>query len=219
MVASDLSGINRVRYGPVSASDRESVERYVGALQSLQISAYNRREQLAYWINLYNAATVDVVLRYYPVKSIKDIKLANGWFNSGPWRAKLLKVEGEALSQDDIEHRILRPIRRDNRIHYAVNCASLGCPHLLPAPYTGDNVELLLQRGAREYVNHPRGVGLRDGRLHVSSIYVWFEEDFGGSRERVLRHLRRHAASGLARSLQTYRGSFSHDYDGSLNAP
>jgi Protein of unknown function, DUF547 len=158
----------------VAPEDRKALKSYLENLQSLQISQYNRAEQKAYWINLNNALTVEVVLSRYPVESIRDIGISPGLFSRGPWDAKLLTVEGEKLSLNDIEHRILRPIWRDARVHYAVNCASLGCPNLQPAAFTTDNTENLLERGAKEYVNHPRGVAVRNQKLRVSSIYVWF---------------------------------------------
>jgi hypothetical protein len=211
------SGIHRLDYARVTPEDRRGLAAYLQRLQAAPISTYNRTEQLAYWINLYNAATVKVVLDRYPVASIRQIR--SGFLSSGPWDQKLLAVEGERLSLNDVEHRILRPGWRDPRIHYAVNCASLGCPNLAPVAYTAENVERLLAEGAVAYVNHPRGAELRQGRLHVSSLYEWFQDDFGGSRAGVLRHLRQHARGDLARALETYDGPLSDAYDWSLNQP
>jgi len=213
------SGINRMPYGAVTTDDRKALKRYVDSMQTLSISRYNRHEQKAYWINLYNAVTVHVILSHYPVQSIREINISPGWFSRGPWGAKLLTIEGEKVSLDDIEHRILRPIWKDNRVHYSVNCASIGCPNLLPLSYTGQNLELLLDRGAREYVNHSRGAAFINGELQVSSIYIWFQEDFGESTEGVLTHLRQYASGSLAETLQSYRGDLEHDYDWHLNAP
>jgi Protein of unknown function, DUF547 len=217
LVAPHASGINRVRYASVVPEDRKALRDYLKNLQSLPVSSYNRAEQRAYWINLYNAFTVDLVLSRFPVESIRDINISPGLFAHGPWGAKLLVIEAEKLSLDDIEHRILRPIWKDNRIHYAVNCASLGCPNLQPAAYTSDNTEALLEKGAREYVNHPRGVAIKNGKLHVSSIYIWFQEDFGGSAEGLMEHWAKYADQTLAKALQNYSGGLGHDYDWRLN--
>jgi hypothetical protein len=130
-----------------------------------------------------------------------------------------LTIEGHKLSLDDIEHRILRPIWGDDRVHYAVNCASLGCPNLIAAAFTGVNQDALLNRGASDYVNHPRAVSFRAGTLTVSSIYVWFQEDFGGSKQGVVGHLLQYATGGLAEELRAYRGGLDHDYDWRLNSP
>ena len=212
------SGIHRVQYGTVSAADRQALRQFLATLQTLPISTYNRQEQQVYWINLYNALTVSVVLEHYPVASIRDIRLS-GLFSPGPWQAKLTTIEGEKVSLDDIEHRILRPIWRDSRLHYALNCASLGCPNLAPVAYTASNVEQLLDQGAWAYVNHPRGVTLNDGTLSVSSIYIWFQEDFGGNVAGVVQHLLRHAAPQLAMQLRAHRGKVTHNYAWELNAP
>lgn len=217
VVAPHPSGIHRVRYRAVTPADYGDLKDYLRSLQALAISRYNRDEQRAYWINLYNALTVELVLSRYPVASIRDINISPGLFQRGPWGAKLATVEGEKLSLDDIEHRILRPIWKDKRIHYAVNCASLGCPNLQPAAYTAENTEVLLERGAREFINHPRGVSVQKGRLHVSSIYVWFQEDFGGDPEDLMEHWLEYADPPLAQALRKYSGGLSHDYDWRLN--
>ena len=107
------SGINRVRYQEIRAEDQKLLKNYLQTLQGLAISAYNRKEQQAYWINLYNALTVDLILSRFPVASIRDINISPGLLARGPWGAKLVTVEGEKLSLDDIEHRILRPIWQD----------------------------------------------------------------------------------------------------------
>jgi hypothetical protein len=217
VVAPHPSGIYRVRYKEVAADDRIALQRYIAALQQVRISSYNRSEQKPYWINLYNAATVDLVLSRYPVTSIRDINISPGLFARGPWGAKLWTVEGEKVSLDDIEHRVLRPIWNDNRVHYALNCASLGCPNLQPRAYTPETIESLLDKGAREFVNHPRGVAIRNGKLRVSSIYVWFQSDFGGGAEGLMEHWQNYADSGLAQALAKYSGALEHDYDWRLN--
>jgi hypothetical protein len=217
IVAPHPSGINRVNYATVAPADRTALANYVKSLESVAVSGYTRAEQRAYWINLYNAKTVELILTRFPVKSIRDINISPGVFSSGPWGAKLMTVEGEKLALDDIEHRILRPIWKDNRIHYAVNCASLGCPNLQPAAFAAENTESLLERGAREYVNHQRGVSLQSGKLKVSSLYVWFQEDFGGSAEGLMEHWAKYAGKTLADALLSYSGGLEHEYDWRLN--
>ena len=214
-VQSHSSGVNRIAYGQVSDSSRASLQAYINGLAQTPISQFNRQEQLAYWINLYNALTVKVVLDHYPVKSIRDIK--SGLFSSGPWGKKLVTVEGEQLTLDDIEHRILRPIWKDPRIHYAVNCAAIGCPNLQQAGFTAPTADRLLDQAAREFVNHPRAAKVDGGRLVVSSIYVWFQEDFGDSDKGVIEHLRQYANPRLAASLSNVMRIAADRYDWSLN--
>ena len=218
-VRAGADGINRIPYGGVTAADRQAVAAYVAALEAMAPRAVARREQLAYWINLYNALTVRVVLERWPVASIRDINISAGLFERGPWGAKLLTVEGQKVSLDDIEHRILRPIWRDPRIHYAVNCASIGCPNLPPLAFTAENAGGLMAAGARAYVNHPRGARVEGGRLRVSSIYHWFKEDFGDSDAGVIAHLKQHAAPPLKAALDGVSRIDGHDYDWAINAP
>jgi hypothetical protein len=216
-VKTDTSGVNRFNYAQMSASDREALRDYVGRLSGIAIGRHARPEQLAYWINLYNALTVQVILDHYPVASIRDIDISPGLFADGPWGADLVTVEGQRLTLNDIEHRILRPIWRDPRIHYAVNCASVGCPNLAAVPYRRATVEQMLDDAARAYVNSPRGARVEDGRLIVSSIYVWFGDDFGGGDAAVIEHLRRHAEAPLREALRGRTAIDGHVYDWSLN--
>lgn len=160
---------------------------------------------MAFWANLYNAKTIDVVLDAYPIKSIKDIRLGGGLVaavTGGPWKAKVVTVAGEKLSLDDIEHGILRPIFKDARIHYAVNCASIGCPNPMREAFTGAQLDSQLDAGARAYINSKRGVSVNGDEVVASSIYNWFVADFGGTEKGVLDHVRRYGEPALNRKLE-----------------
>jgi len=209
-------GIARLRYAAVAPADRARLDAYVAGLAAQPVDALDRPEQMAFWLNLYNALTVRTVLRHYPVASIRDIRISPGLFSVGPWGRKLVAVAGEEVSLDDIEHRILRPLWRDPRVHYGLNCASLGCPDLPARPFAGADVDAMLEAAARTYVNHPRGAAVEGGRLFVSSIYDWFADDFatdGG----VLAHLHRHAAPALAGALAQAGRIEGDRYDWRLN--
>lgn len=206
---------NLLRYASVSTADRQRLAAYLQSLAALKVTRLKRDEQKTYWINLYNALTVKIILDHYPIKSIRDIK--SGWFASGPWDLKLIKVEGVELTLNDIEHRILRPIWQDNRVHYAVNCASLGCPNLQAQPFTAENLEDLLNQAAREYINSPRGMQVEGDKATLSSIYDWFQVDFGASEEGVRQHLLKYADSARAEYLKAGKVRFSYGYDWRLN--
>jgi hypothetical protein len=207
-------GINRFAYQAVSGEDRIQLSKYLATLAETPISQYNRRQQRAFWINLYNALTIQAILDNYPVESIRDIK--SGFFSSGPWSLELISIEGEALTLDDIEHRILRPIWQDSRIHYAVNCASLGCPNLQQQAFTADNTEALLNQAASEFINHPRAVAIDNNELVVSSIYDWFEDDFGDERG-VIMHIKQFADDQLTLKLGDFNEIDDYHYDWRLN--
>ncbi len=153
------------------------------------------------WINVYNALTIDVVLSRFPVASIRNINISPGLSQRGPWGAKLFIVEGEKLSLDDIEHRILRPIWKDNRVHYAVNDASLGLSQSSTAGVYEREYRSAVGKGRREFINHPRGVDIQKGKLQVSSIYVWFQEDFGRDAEDLMEHWQQYANPGAGRCV------------------
>lgn len=216
-LSDDAKGVARFAYARVSVSDRKALQAYIARLGTVPVTHLAPKEQLAFWINLYNALTVEVVLGHYPVASIRDIDISPGPFSSGPWDALLVRVDGTVITLNDIEHRILRPIFKNPRIHYALNCASVGCPNLQPKAFTATNVETMLDKAAAEFINSPRGVRVKNGRLIVSSLYVWFEEDFGGSDASVIAHLRRYAGPQLSAALSNITRIADYDYDWALN--
>ncbi|WP_218940158.1 DUF547 domain-containing protein [Denitrobaculum tricleocarpae] len=216
-VSEHADGVNRVDYAGVSRADKRKLADYIDALTATRVSGLNRAEQQAYWVNLYNALTVVTVLDAFPVASIRDIDISPGLFSDGPWGKKLVTIEGEQLSLDDIEHRILRPIWQDPRIHYAVNCASIGCPNLQTSAMTAANTEEFLDAGAVAYINHKRGAEIVGGRLVVSSIYDWFEEDFGGDDAGVIAHLKQYANPDLKAALADVTKVSDDRYDWDLN--
>lgn len=215
LVTDAADRIYRFDYAAVTSADRQSLQVYLQMLASIDPRKYSRAEQQAYWINFYNALTVEVVLDHYPVKSIR--KIYGGLLGTGPWDEPLTVVAGQTLSLNDIEHRILRPIWGDPRIHYAVNCASLGCPNLMPQTYSAANAGTMLDAGARAFVNHPRGVSLSQGTLTLSSIYDWYDSDFGADQAGLIDHLAKYAEPQLAVQLKTHKGRVDYDYNWQLN--
>ncbi len=215
-VKTDKTGLNRFAYAKVSKADKKVLKAYIGHLTKIEITGRARNVQFAYWINLYNALTIDVVLDHYPVKTIRDIDIS-GLLANGPWGKALVKIEDSDISLDDIEHGILRPIWKDPRIHYGVNCASIGCPNLLNQAFTAKNVNKLLDKAARDYINHPRGLSIKNGRVTVSKIYKWFAYDFGNSEKGVIKHLTKYASPERASALKKAGGISDTTYDWSIN--
>jgi Protein of unknown function, DUF547 len=205
-------GVNRVDYNGIKTKAAGELKAYLAALQSVTISEYPRDEQFAYWVNFYNAATVQVILDNYPLESIRDI----GLLSQGPWKDKFLKVDSKNLSLDDIEHGILRPIWKDVRIHYAVNCASIGCPNLALKAYRANMLEPMLDDAARAYINHPRGFAKTDGQLVASNIFEWYQSDWGSAGD-VLTHARKYATPQTAALLKDAKTIDAYDYDWALN--
>jgi len=212
------SKVHLFNYKGVTNTDHQNLKHYLTSLSELNPKTLSKAEQKAYWINLYNALTVDLILENYPVKSIT--KLGESFFSFGPWDDEAITIDQQRLTLNDIEHKILRPIWKDPRIHYAVNCASYSCPNLAGTAYTADNTEALLEEGAVGYVNHPRGVEERDGEWHLSKIYKWYQEDFGGNERSLYAHLIGYAEPDLKARLveaKANKADIDYHYDWSLN--
>ncbi len=197
-----------VRYGSVSEPDKQALKSYLTDLSRLDPREYSKAEQYAYWVNLYNALTVDLILDNYPVKSITKL---GGLFRFGPWGDDIITINGLSLSLNDIEHRILRPIWQEPRTHYVINCASIGCPNLQPTAFDAANQEALLEQAATSFINSSKGVSTSPNGTVLSSIYEWFAVDFGDR-------------AALEAHLKAYRPALSieiekvkYDYDWALN--
>ena len=215
-VVASPDGVNRFAYGRVSTADKRALKAYLAMLQETKATALKPDEQRAFWINFYNALTIDVVLDHYPVKTIKDISLG-GIFSFGPWKKELVAVEGRKLSLDNIEHDILRKTWNEPRVHYAVNCASMSCPNLMAKAFTGAKLDEMLTQGARDYVNHKRGVNVSGTRLRLSNIFDWYRKDFGSNEAEVIAHVSTYAQPALKQQLSNFKTINGYDYDWSLN--
>lgn len=215
-VITSAAGINLVRYAKVTAADKAALKAYLNRLAKLPIGQYNRNVQLAYWINFYNALTIYTVLKNYPVKSIRDIK--TGWFSGGIWNKHLIKVDGVLISLNGIEHRIVRPIWNDPRTHFALNCASYSCPNLQRQAYTGRTINGMLTQDAIIYINSPRGVSIKNNELIVSSIFDWYQSDFGKNEQAVINFLKKYAKPKLKEKLNKFHEISDYQYNWKLNA-
>ena len=216
-MVTDAVGINRLRYRSVTAQDRSALKRYLQYLQSVDTRTLNRNEQLAFWFNLYNARTVDIVLDNYPIRSIRQVKMKFTDF-VGPFDDPgAVTVLGKSLSLNDIESGIVRPVWKDPRIHYALNCASYGCPNLAPQAWTAANLDSRLNGAAYEYINSNRAIRSSAFGVKVSKIFKWYKDDFGGSDQAVLNHLRQYANASTQQKLQGKQSICGHFYDWSLN--
>jgi hypothetical protein len=204
-------------YGRVSPRHHAALRGYAESLSAVPITQYRREEQFAFWVNLFGALVLLQILDAYPVDSIRDINPGGALFRRGPWTQKSVTVERFPLSLNDIEHRILRPIWREPRVHYVLNCGAMGCPHLPARALQPAETEAQLESAATAFVNHPRTIDVRFDGVHVSSIYAWYESDFGYGRADVMAHLRTYARGHRKRVLSGVDGWTGHFYDWRLN--
>ncbi len=207
-------GVAKLAYSKVTPADKAMLKAYIRGLAAVDVDRLTKPQQYAYWVNLYNAATIDLILSNYPLTSITTLK--DGMFSFGPWDRKLLKVKGEALSLNDIEHRILRPIWKDPRVHFSVNCASIGCPDIGATPLRADTLDAQLNSARDAYLAHPRGVQLTAKGLQLSSIFNWYASDFGGPKG-VVRYIKAHSPPSLQTRITPATKIIGDAYDWSLN--
>lgn len=207
-------GVNLFNYAALSksADDLELLNNYLTSLEGMDPNLMLKNDAIAYYANLYNAVTVKLVTQNYKIKSIRKL----GLFNSGPWKRKIIKLNTELVSLDDIEHKILRSKYKSPYIHYMLNCASMSCPNLQVTSWKGDSLEVDQLAAAAEYINSSRAVALKKNALQLSSIYKWFKEDFeneGG----VLDHILKHANKDLKNAIEKGVKIKSYNYDWTLN--
>ena len=172
----------RVDYARLQAN-RTGLDQVVagfGSVPTADERAWTRAERMAFWINAYNAFTLRSIIDHYPIRGSwlsiypkNSIRQIDGVFTGTKWSAA-----GRLLTLDDIEHKVLRAEFKDPRIHFAINCASVGCPPLASEPYTAARLDAQLDAAARRYLASERGLVLDRGTLRLSKIFKWFGSDF-----------------------------------------
>lgn len=212
----DAKGLNRVAYRNVTRADYQVLVGYLTYLQTVDVRTLNRSEQLAYWFNLYNARTVLLVVCHRPLLSVRQIK-SKFLDLVGPFDDKTLTVLGQHLTLTEVENDIIRAVFKEPRIHYALNCASVGCPNLQPTAWRAANLNARLDAAAYEFINSGRAFKATPFGIKLSSIYKWYADDFGKEDAAVLQHMRRYASPQTSQVLCRYNEVMHYFYDWSLN--
>lgn len=151
-------------------ADKKELTNYITYLSYFNPDdTWQKEETLAYWINAYNALTIDLILRNYPVKSIKDI--------DKPWEQRLWKLGGKWYNLEDVEHQILRKMN-EPRIHFAIVCASFSCPKLQNRAFIASDLETQLTNATKEFLSDTKRNEISQNHLKISKIFQWFSKDF-----------------------------------------
>lgn len=161
--------------------DREDLKEYLNQLSTNapNDNSWSEEEQLAYWINAYNAFTIELILKYYPIKSIRDIgSTIQIPFINTPWDIKFIEIAGEKYSLNNIEHNIIRKKWKEPRIHFALNCASLSCPRLRTEGYEASKLNSQLDEQARAFINNEELNKITTEKAMVSELFDTYEGDF-----------------------------------------
>lgn len=159
--------------------DKEQLYQYLELLNNNHPNKKNwtKPERLAYWINAYNAYTVQLIVESYPVESIKDIKKGIPFINS-VWDLKFIKIEGKTYDLNNVEHNILRKKFDEPRLHFAINCASVSCPDLRNEAYYPERINEQLDEQARLFLNDTSKNKIEQNKVELSKIFSWFGKDF-----------------------------------------
>jgi hypothetical protein len=211
-------GIHRVAYGEFDETAKAKLREYLDAMSRIAPTQLNRDEQLSYWINLYNAQTIQVVLDHPRKKSILSM---GPFFSLGPWDEPYLTIENKPVTLNDIEHRILRPIWQDHRLHYVLNCASIGCPNLSQTAYRATSIAQQMADAQIAFLQHPRAISFTDrGELQLTSLFDWYLADFAPDVFGLLAYLavqRPDLAADLAAMAGNADAKINYVYDWDLN--
>lgn len=185
-------------------------------VSAVEFKRWDKQNRLAFLINLYNAATLKLIVTHYPVKSIKDI----GSFISGPWKQKMVRLFGETVTLDYLEHEVIRKEYSDARVHFALVCAAKSCPPLRSEAYVGKRVDEQMDDQGRIFLAQ-RGknrVEVKEKTLLLSPIFKWFSGDFenqsGSVKTFILPYL--NESDRIALKAGNFKVSYSA-YDWSLN--
>jgi hypothetical protein len=187
-------------------SQEEKLDSYLKILEGVDSKSLSEDEQFAFYTNAYNAWTIKLILTGYPdVKSIKDL----GSLFKSPWKKKIVRIDGDVISLDNVEHDILRPRFKDPRVHFAINCAAISCPPLRTEPYQGNILHTQLDDSTRAFLNNQTNYEFDGNAFYVSRIFKWFAEDFNHD---VLSFYLKYADSELKQKLEAKRSILNIKY-------
>ena len=215
-----------VRYAAL-AENRAQLDAYVDSLGLYSPASHSdrfptREHELAYWINAYNAFTLRGVIDAYPIASVKDAFVLNGFFNRQTFVAG-----GSEMTLDHIENKIIRPTYQEPRIHFAVNCAALSCPQLDNQAFTASDLDAHLEQALTRFAQDPNHVSLQAKKLHLSKVLDWYGEDFTAwfpsdrpnpeNMPTIVNYLRPYLPPDLAAGLTEDVAIEYNEYDWTLN--
>lgn len=193
LLKTHVSKAGTVNYKGFKA-DQAKLTAYLKELESnTPTSSWSKNETMAYWINAYNAYTVQLMVKNYPLKSITDLKFSG----KNAWDHKWIKIGTETLSLNDIEHIKLRKKYKDARIHFAVNCASFSCPVLLNTAYTADKLSTQLETQAKLFINDPKRNQITSSGVKISQLFEWYKDDFTAGGKTVIDYLNQYSKTKI----------------------
>lgn len=180
--------------------NRAGLDTYIQSLEKPDTEGWNEQDWIAFWINAYNARTLQVIIDHYPTEGIRKIR--------GAWTKLKVPILGKERTLDEIEHKILRKEFNEPRIHMALVCAARSCPKLRNEPYTGARLDEQLADQSRDFLSRPDRFRIEDSTARISQIFKWFKKDF----ESVPEFIRIYSGQDISKLKIKYQ-----HYDWSLN--
>ncbi|WP_040396319.1 DUF547 domain-containing protein [Aquimarina agarilytica] len=178
------------------------LDEFLAILSNTKINNdWTTNDKIAYWINVYNAFTFKLIVKNYPVSSIKDI--------DNPWKTEFFKIDGESMSLGHVEHKILRKFN-EPRIHFAINCASYSCPRVIQIPYKGKNLDRLLKRQTTEYINDRKNNEITGYTYKLSKLFSWFGGDFKEENQSITDFINKYSKTKIRN--QKSKGYVQYDW-------
>lgn len=183
-----VSSTGKVNYKNFKV-DKQKLESYIKHMQVLykDLKVWNKDKRLAYWINIYNANTIKLILDNYPVTSITKLK------SGKPWDYKIIELGGKNYTLNDIENKIIRPRFKDPRIHFAVNCAAKSCPKLLNQAWTEHNIQRYLTKQTRTFLANTKENTITENKVVLSKIFEWYKVDFGADNAKLIAFINKYS--------------------------
>lgn len=203
----------------------KELDKYLSQLSNTNPDKLNRNEKLAFWINAYNAFTLQVVRDNYPIESITDLhtggKIIGYLIGKTIWDKQFITINNKKYSLNDIEHNILREMN-EPRIHFAVVCASISCPELRNEAFEADNIDVQLQEQTTKFLNDKtrNHFDVKNRKAYISEIFNWFGEDFGASNENILKFISKYLSENISIDIKSNISKWNmsyNDYNWNLN--
>ncbi len=202
-------GVSYLDYKNINANEHQLLKNQIRLMEGVFITNYKKQIQLGYWLNLYNIIVLDEVLNNYPIDNIRDIR--------NVFTDKKVTIQNLQLSLDDIEHKIIRPIFKDYRIHAALNVASISSGRLMAKAY-GNNINEELQDAMAAWFRRSNVFRIEGNNIHLVRVFDWYKEDFGNSESVMLNIISQHLTPSENLRLQRLSDkTVIYNYNWSLN--
>ncbi len=211
--------VNKGKVNYKKLKDDSRLDAYIISLSKINPDTItSQKDKLAFWINVYNVYTLQVICKNYPLESINDLHggglILGMVFGTTIWDDEFVSINGEETTLNHIEHEIIRPVFKDPRAHFALVCASKSCPPLRPEAYEGYKLDKQLDDQGKIFMsdNFKNSFDIKNKTANLSKIFSWFSEDFGDEDENILSFVSDYIEKDIAENIKNNPESWDIDY-------